>query len=108
MITRLAAFIVTAVLFFPAYVMSGLYDNDDDMIQVDAVEEQNTGGMLDSTIVKPYPQLFPRQNRLQNRRQNPRRPSQRKNGPQGYGNTNSDNGSNRCRVSGFSGIITFC
>ncbi len=59
MITRLAAFIVTAVLFFPAYVMSGLYDNDDDMIQVDAVEEQNTGGMLDSAIVKPAATAVP-------------------------------------------------
>jgi len=59
MIKKFAAFIVTIILFLPVYVMAGLYDNDDDLIQVDTVEGQSTGSLLDSTIVKPAATAVP-------------------------------------------------
>ncbi|MBN2755185.1 MAG: hypothetical protein JXR81_10055 [Candidatus Goldbacteria bacterium] len=59
MLKRFSAFIVTIVLFLPVYIMAGLYDNDDDLIQVDTVEEQSTGSLLNSSIVKPPPTAVP-------------------------------------------------
>jgi hypothetical protein len=58
MFRKLALLSIISIIFLyfsPRIVKAGLYDNNDDMIQVDKVEGKETGDMMGSDVVKPVP-----------------------------------------------------